>query len=111
MLFNLDEVILRNARLRILFSLFENITSNEVKLNELESKYEISIDDLELLMYEGQNNDLFSLIIDYENEIVRVRYVRKMDYTKENINIMKEKIQNLRSKISTIIGKIDNLTV
>ncbi len=77
----------------------------------MESKFGINVDDLEELLYEGHNNQLFSLVVDYERDVVKVNYVRKTHYTKENITLMKEKIENLRNKINGIVSKIDNLTV
>ena len=77
----------------------------------MENKFGIKVDDLEELLYDGYSNGLFSLVIDYERDIVRVKYVRKLHYTKENVTLMKEKIENLRNKINGIVSKIDNITI
>jgi hypothetical protein len=97
--------------LRILYQIFEKINQSEISFLDLENKFGIKVDDLEELFYEGCSNKLFSLVIDYERDIVRVKYVRKIQYTKENVNLMKEKIERLKNKISGIVTKIDSITV
>jgi hypothetical protein len=109
--YGISDIIIKSAKLRIVYQTFEKIIAPEISFNELEIKFGIKIDDIEELLYEGYSNQLFSLVVDYERDVVRVKYVRKINNTKENINLMKEKIENIRNKINGIVSKIDNITV
>ena len=108
---NIGDIIIKSAKLRIIYQTFEKIIAPEISFHELENKFGIKVDDLEELLYDGYSNGLFSLVIDYERDIVRVKYVRKLHYTKENVTLIKEKIENLRNKINGIVSKIDNITI
>ncbi len=108
---NIGDIIIKSAKLRIIYQTFEKIISPYIRFHELENKFGIKVDDLEELLYDGYSNKLFSLVIDYERDIIRVKYVRKLRYTKENVTLMKEKIENLRNKINGIVSNIDNITI
>lgn len=62
-------------------------------------------------MFDAQNLHLFKLIIDYEMSVVRVSYLRKFSYTKENLEKMRERTVALRGVLQKFAKKIDLLLI
>jgi hypothetical protein len=54
---------------------------------------------------------LFKVVVDYEKGLVFVRYVRKLVYGKEQVEVMKGRVNGLREKLKGFVKKIDLLLI
>ena len=106
----IGEQILINAKLRIIFQILSNNKiGNELSFQTVERDLKLTIEDLEEVLFEADELNLFKLVIDYEKNIIRVRYVRKLSYGKKDVEEMKSKISGLRDRMKGFIKKIDLL--
>jgi hypothetical protein len=96
--------------LRIIFQILSNNKiGNELSFQTVERDLKLTIEDLEEVLFEADELNLFKLVIDYEKNIIRVRYVRKLSYGKKDVEEMKSKISGLRDRMKGFIKKIDLL--
>jgi hypothetical protein len=71
----------------------------------------VPVEDLEEVIFEADELNIFKLVIDYERSVLRVKYVRKPSYGKEQLDEMKSKISGLRDRLKGFAKKIDMLIV
>ncbi len=96
--------------MRIIFQILSNNKiGNELSFQTVERDLKLTIEDLEEVLFEADELNLFKLVIDYEKNIIRVRYVRKLSYGKKDVEEMKSKISGLRDRMKGFIKKIDLL--
>jgi hypothetical protein len=96
-----------NAKLKITYNAFINGVSDFYEFKELEKKFNVSFDELELLLYEGQERDLFKLVIDYNSLKVRVKYIRRATYTPENLSNLRGKVSLLKDKLTKMYNSLE----
>jgi hypothetical protein len=106
----LAEIMQTNAKLKIVYNILGQINTCYVEFNELETKFNVSFDELELLLYEGQKRSLFRLVIDYNSLKVRVKYIRRATYTQDNLNSLRSKVSLLKDKLITMYNSLEQIS-
>jgi hypothetical protein len=86
-------------------------SSNQISFDNLEKDLKLSVDDIEEVLFEADELNIFKLVIDYERSVLRIKYVRKFNYGKEELHEMKSKIYALRNRLKGFAMKIELLTV
>jgi hypothetical protein len=100
-----------NEKLTTLYNTLLNTTSDHISFEEVEKKLNVSIDDVELLLYEGHNKKLFQLSIDYERRMIKIKYIKRTSYSKEQITSLRGKVAGLREKLMKVYNSIDNIKI
>lgn len=111
-MFLADHIII-NAKLRIIYQILsfylKGKSSNQITFEILEKDLNVSVEDIEEVIFEADELNIFKLVIDYERSILLIKYVRKFGYGKEELNEMKSKIHGLRDRLKGFAMKIDRL--
>ena len=88
---------------------FINNTKKNYSFEDLEKAFNLSFDDIEELIIDGNNNAMFKTNINYENKSIKLLYAQKGNYSKEEINKLKDDVNNLKNKIEIIYKAIDKV--
>ncbi len=104
--------ILKNGKLWVVYSSLQKLENgSQVTFDVMEQQLKIKLEDLEDVLFDGFSSDLFKLNIDYERSLVKVTYVKKLNYSHEQVDILKARVSALRQKISGFSKKIDSLII
>jgi hypothetical protein len=107
----LEDNILKNAKLRIIFDLLSNSRDKEITFDSLTKNLQINLEDLEDVMFDAADIELFNVFINYEKNLIYLRYIRRFAYNKEYLTVLQERTSGLRSRLNKFIKKIDLLLI
>lgn len=87
-----------------------NQQNKEIPFEVLESEG-IKIEDIEEFLYQENIFRVFKISLDYEKSVMIVKYILKgVDFfPQEQVEYIRSKVTELRSKIKTFAKKIDEL--
>ena len=81
------ERILKNGKLWIIFSSLQKLDNkSSVSFEKIEKELSINLEDLEDVLFDGFNSDLFKLTVDYNSNQVKVAYVKRLNYDQEYVD-------------------------
>lgn len=104
------ERILKNGKLWIIFSSLQKLDNkSSVSFEKIEKELSINLEDLEDVLFDGFNSDLFKLTVDYNSNQVKVAYVKRLNYDQEYVDKIKSRVSALRERIGGFTKKIDFL--
>lgn len=86
---------------------YKNVST--ITFGELKDNCKIEVEDLEDVLFEAKELNIFELIVDYGREIVKVKYIRRDTFGKEDLADIKNRISGLRTKLNGFVKKIDVL--
>ena len=104
------EKILKNGKLWIIFSSLQKLENkSSVSFEKIETELNLNLDDLEDVLFDGFNSDLFKLTVDYNSNQVKIAYVKRLNYDQEYVDKIKSRVSVLRERIAGFNKKIDLL--
>ena len=83
----------------------ENEKKVELKEEEIQSKFE----EIEDMIISGKEHKLYNIVIDYLKKEIRILYLRKPEYTKEQKEDILKKVKEMKTKLEGILRAIDKI--
>jgi len=83
----------------------ENEKKVELKEEEIQSKFE----EIEDMIISGKEHKLYNIVIDYLNKEIRILYLRRPEYTKEQKEDILKKVKEMKTKLEGILRAIDKI--
>ena len=83
----------------------ENEKKVELKEEEIQSKFE----EIEDMIISGKEHKLYNIVIDYMNKEIRILYLRRPEYTKEQKEEILKKVKDMKSRLEGILRAIDKI--
>ena len=77
----------------------------EIKEEEIQSKFE----EIEDMIISGKEHKLYNIVIDYMNKEIRILYLRRPEYTKEQKEEILKKVKDMKSRLEGILRAIDKI--
>ena len=77
----------------------------ELKEEEIQSKFE----EIEDMIISGKEHKLYNIVIDYMNKEIRILYLRRPKYTKEQKEDILKKVKEMKTKLEGILRAIDKI--
>jgi hypothetical protein len=77
----------------------------ELKEEEIQSKFE----EIEDMIISGKEHKLYNIVIDYMNKEIRILYLRRPEYTKEQKEEILKKVNDMKSRLEGILRAIDKI--
>ena len=77
----------------------------EFKDEEIKSKFE----EIEDMIISGKEHKLYNIVIDYSKQEIRVLYLRRPEYTKEQRDEVLNKVKEMKSKLEGILRAIEKI--
>jgi len=75
----------------------------------LESEFKLKIEEIEEILFDGNEAGIFKLKIDYVAREMKFSHLKKRTLSPENVQNLKNKVSNLKEKLSSFINKLDLL--
>lgn len=75
----------------------------------MESEFKLKIEEIEEILFDGNETGLFKLKIDYVARELKFSHLKKKSLSPENVQNLKNKIYALREKLGGFINKLDLL--
>lgn len=109
---NVGDNIVKNAKLRLVYLSFQNLKSvKEISFEKLSKDLKIDIEDIEEVLFDAEENNLFKVKIDYERSILLIRYIRRLTFDQQAVEEMRSSVVALREKMGLFVKKMDNLII
>ena len=83
----------------------ENEKKVELKEEEIQSKYE----EIEDMIISGKEHKLYNIVIDYMKKEIRILYLRRPEYTKEQKEEILKKVKDMKTRLEGILRAIDKI--
>ena len=83
----------------------ENEKKVELKEEEIQSKFE----EIEDMIISGKEHKLYNIVIDYLKKEIRILYLRRPEYTKEQKEDILKKVKEMKTKLEGILRSIDKI--
>ena len=83
----------------------ENEKKVELKEEEIQSKFE----EIEDMIISGKEHKLYNIVIDYMNKEIKILYLRRPEYTKEQKEEILKKVKDMKSRLEGILRAIDKI--
>ena len=83
----------------------ENEKKVELKEEEIQSKFE----EIEDMIISGKEHKLYNIVIDYLKKEIRILYLRRPEYTKEQKEDILKKVKEMKTKLEGILRAIDKI--
>jgi len=77
----------------------------EIKDDEIQSKFE----EIEDMLITGKEHNLFNIIIDYLKKEIKILYLRRPQYEKEQKTNLLNKVKNMKAKLEIILKAIEKV--
>ena len=77
----------------------------ELKEEEIKSKFE----EIEDMIISGKEHKLYNIAIDYMNQEIRILYLRRPEYTKEQKEELLKNVKDMKAKLEGILRAIDKI--
>ena len=77
----------------------------ELKEEEIKSKFE----EIEDMIISGKEHKLYNISIDYMNQEIRILYLRRPEYTKEQKEELLKNVKDMKAKLEGILRAIDKI--
>ena len=77
----------------------------ELKEEEIQSKFE----EIEDMIISGKEHKLYNIVIDYMNKEIRILYLRRPEYTKEQKEEILKKVKDMKTRLEGILRAIDKI--
>ena len=77
----------------------------ELKEEEIKSKFE----EIEDMIISGKEHKLYNIAIDYMKKEIRILYLRRPEYTKEQKEELLKNVKDMKSKLEGILRAIDKI--
>ena len=77
----------------------------ELKEEEIQSKFE----EIEDMIISGKEHKLYNIVIDYMNKEIRILYLRRPEYTKEQKEEILKKVNDMKTRLEGILRAIDKI--
>ena len=77
----------------------------ELKEEEIQSKFE----EIEDMIISGKEHKLYNIVIDYLKKEIRILYLRRPEYTKEQKEDILKKVKEMKTKLEGILRAIDKI--
>ena len=77
----------------------------ELKEEEIQSKFE----EIEDMIISGKEHKLYNIVIDYMKKEIRILYLRRPEYTKEQKEEILKKVKDMKSRLEGILRAIDKI--
>ena len=83
----------------------ENEKKVELKEEEIQSKFE----EIEDMIISGKEHKLYNIVIDYMKKEIRILYLRRPEYTKEQKEEILKKVKDMKNRLEGILRAIDKI--
>ena len=83
----------------------ESKTKPELKEEEIKSKFE----EIEDMIISGKEHKLYNIAIDYMNKEIRILYLRRPEYTKEQKEELLKNVKDMKAKLEGILRAIEKI--
>ena len=83
----------------------ENEKKVDLKEEEIQSKFE----EIEDMIISGKEHKLYNIVIDYLKKEIRILYLRRPEYTKEQKEDILKKVKEMKTKLEGILRAIDKI--
>ena len=83
----------------------ENEKKVELKEEEIQSKFE----EIEDMIISGKEHKLYNIVIDYMKKEIRILYLRRPEYTKEQKEEILKKVKDMKIRLEGILRAIDKI--
>ena len=83
----------------------ENEKKVELKEEEIQSKFE----EIEDMIISGKEHRLYNIVIDYMKKEIRILYLRRPEYTKEQKEEILKKAKDMKTRLEGILRAIDKI--
>ena len=83
----------------------ENEKKVELKDEEIQSKFE----EIEEMIISGKEHKLYNIVIDYLKREIRILYLRRPEYTKEQKEDILKKVKEMKTKLEGILRAVDKI--
>ena len=77
----------------------------ELKEEEIQSKFE----EIEDMIISGKEHKLYNIVIDYMKKEIRILYLRRPEYTKEQKEEILKKVKDMKTRLEGILRAIDKI--
>ena len=77
----------------------------ELKEEEIKSKFE----EIEDMIISGKEHKLYNIAIDYMNQEIRILYLRRPEYTKEQKEELLKNVKDMKAKLEGILRAIEKI--
>ena len=81
-----------------------------LSFDSLETEFKLKIEEIEDILFDGNEANLFKLKIDYVSRELKFTHMKKKTLTAENVQNLKNKIVLLKEKLGAFTNKLDLLT-
>ena len=83
----------------------ENEKKIELKEEEIQNKFE----EIEDMIISGKEHKLYNIVIDYLKKEIRILYLRRPEYTKEQKEEILNKVKEMKTKLEGILKAIEKI--
>jgi len=83
----------------------ENEKKVELKDEEIQNKFE----EIEDMIISGKEHKIYNIVIDYLKKEIRILYLRRPEYTKEQKEEILNKVKQMKSKLEGILKAIEKI--
>lgn len=83
----------------------ENEKKNELKDEEVQEKFE----EIEDMLISGKEHLLYNVIVDYLKKEIKILYIRRPNYEKEQKANLLNKVKNIKNKLEMILKAINKI--
>ena len=83
----------------------ENEKKVELKEEEIQNKFE----EIEDMIISGKEHKLYNIVIDYLKKEIRILYLRRPEYTKEQKEDILKKVKEMKTKLEGILRAINKI--
>lgn len=80
---------------------------HEISFEDISSKLGVEFDDIEEILIEGDISGLFKVKIHYEQKIIKILFVKKSSYSKEEIGKLNKDIISIKGKLDFVLKAIE----
>ena len=83
----------------------DNEKKKDVKKEEIEEKFE----EIEEILIYGKEHKLYNVVVDYLKKEIKILYIRRAQYEKEQKAILLDKVKNMKNKLEMILNAINKI--
>lgn len=108
--FKIVDFVISKAKAKLVYEIFKELKAErEIKFEVLSKKYNLDIEDIEETLFEGEQLKLFSVSLDYKEQVIKIKHVNLGNVDKAQVDNLKQKINLLKSKLTAFVRTVDSL--
>lgn len=82
---------------------------HEISFEDISAKLGVEFDDIEEILIEGDISGLFKVKINYEQKIIKILFIKRSSYSKEEVDKLNKDIISIKGKLDFVLKAIETI--